>query len=79
MRVGANRQCALPFGGGAPETGPVLVEEAPGGVAERLRATEELNRSLREEIRELRDRLDAETAYVQGSVLRGRASTKSWA
>ena len=71
VRVGANRQCAPPFGGPAPETGPILVEEAPGNVAERLRATEELNRSLREEIRELRDRLDAETAYLQKSVLRG--------
>jgi transcriptional regulator with GAF, ATPase, and Fis domain len=72
--VGANRQCAPPFAGPAPETRPILVEEAPRnfeGVAERLRATEELNRSLREEIRELRDRLDAETAYLQGSVLRG--------
>ena len=74
VRVGANGQCAPPFGGPAPEAGPILVDQAPrnfeGGIAERLRATEELNRSLREEIRELRDRLDAETAYVQGSVLR---------
>ena len=74
VRVGAHRQCAPPFGGPAPEAGPILVEEAPrsfeGVIAERLRATEELNRSLREEIRELRDRLDAETAYRQGSVLR---------
>jgi transcriptional regulator with GAF, ATPase, and Fis domain len=38
--------------------------------AERLHATEELNRSLRDEVRELRDRLDAETAYRQKSVLR---------
>ena len=76
VRAGVNRQCAPPFGGPAPEAGPILVEEAPrnfegGSVAERLRATEELNRSLREEIRELRDRLDAETAYLQKSVLRG--------
>jgi transcriptional regulator with GAF, ATPase, and Fis domain len=74
--MGANRQCAPPFGGPASEAGPILVDEAPRhfegvGVAERLRATEELNRSLREEIRELRDRLDAETAYLQKSVLRG--------
>jgi hypothetical protein len=82
VRTGTNRQCAPPFAGPAPETRPILVEEAPRnfeGVAERLRATEELNRSLREEIRELRDRLDAETAYLQKSVLRGEGFETSWA
>src|SRR6185369_16203258 len=61
--MGADRQCAPPF------ADPAL--DMRGVIAERLRVTEELNRSLREEIRELRDRLDAETAYLQGSVLRG--------
>ena len=37
---------------------------------ERLRAAEELNRSLREEISELSDRLEAETTYLQKQVLR---------
>jgi formate hydrogenlyase transcriptional activator len=38
--------------------------------AERLHAAAELNRSLREEVRELRDRLDAETVFFQKAALR---------
>ena len=40
--------------------------------AERLRAAEDLNHSLRDEVRELRDRLDAETVYLQRSILRSQ-------
>jgi len=39
---------------------------------ERLRAAEDLNHSLRDEVRELRDRLDAETVYLQRSILRSQ-------
>ncbi|HET6900308.1 MAG TPA: sigma 54-interacting transcriptional regulator, partial [Vicinamibacteria bacterium] len=38
--------------------------------AERLHAAAELTRSLREEVRELRDRLDAETVFFQKAALR---------
>jgi hypothetical protein len=58
-----------------PERIPDTLEhcvEALKRTQERLRAAEDLNHSLRDEVRELRDRLDAETVYLQRSILRSQ-------